>query len=322
MSIGLEMSKMFYTELGKPMIDMDFSLYKKSMAFGLVGQGSECLSYDDMISRDHDYAPGFCIWIPQSLKDEIGNNLQKAYDLLSMNDFLIKHKDKFNLYLRDVFMTGARANRIGVHSIEEFFFEHTGITHAPETFEDWTKTHPMFISEVVNGEVFDDYLGEFSKIRNKWLSYYPEDILKKKVAANCAMAAKTGQFNYKRSLDRDDLYSAYNCSVEFIKKISAVLYLLNKKYMPYYKWVFRGMDEFSICTDAVPLLKNLTQLTEKDSDKKIALIEQISSIVIKELKNRDWSNGDTDYLLDHAKIIMKTIKDNNIASMNIFVGED
>lgn len=322
MKIGLEMSKIFYTEYGKPMIDMEFGSYKNSMAFGLVGQGSECFGYDDEISRDHDFAPGFCIWIPQSLKDEMGQKIQHSYDILPINDFLISHKDEFNLNLRDVFMTGARANRIGVHSIEEFFFEHTGITHEPETFEDWTKAHPMFISEVVNGEVYEDNLGEFSKIRNKWMSFYPEDILKKKVAANCAMSAKTGQFNYKRSLDRKDLYSAYNCCVEFIKKISATLYLLNNKYIPYYKWVFRGMDDFTICTDAVPLLKELTQYTEKDSDKKIQLIEQISIIIIKELKQRSWSNGCTDYLLDHAKIIMKTIKDKNIASMNLFVGED
>lgn len=322
MSQGLLMSKKFYYEYGKPMITMEYSSYKGSMAFGLVGQGSECFSYDDMISRDHDFAPGFCIWIPQRLKDEMGERIQKSYDLLPINEFLISHKDEFNLYLRDVFMTGARGNRIGVHSIEEFYFEHTGITHVPETFEDWTKAHPMFISEVVNGEIFEDNLGEFSKIRNKWISFYPEDILKKKVAANCAMSAKTGQFNYKRSLDRKDLYSAYNCSVEFIRKISAVLYLLNNKYIPYYKWVFRGMEDFSICTDAVHLLKELTQYTEEDSDKKIALIEKISGIVITELKQRGWSNGSTDYLLDHARLIMKTIKDKNIASMNIFVGED
>lgn len=316
------MSKKFYIEYGKPMIEMEYKPYLKSMAFGLVGQGSECFCYDDMISRDHDFAPGFCIWIPQKLKDEIGEQIQRSYDLLPVNDFLISHKDEFGLNLRDVYMTGARENRVGVHSIEEFYFEHTGITYAPLTFEDWTKTHPMFISEVVNGEVFDDYLYEFSNIRNKWISYYPEDILKKKVAANCSMSAKTGQFNYKRSLERNDLYSAYNCCVEFIKKISAVLYLLNNKYIPYYKWVFKGMDDFTVCRDAICMLKELTEYTEKDCDKKIELIESISGVVIKELKQREWSNGTTDYLLDHARIILKTIKDEQIRNMNIFIGED
>ena len=322
MSQGLLMSKKFYLEYGKPMIDLEFSSYKNLMAFGLVGQGSECFGYDDDISKDHDFAPGFCIWITESLKSEIGDKLQQAYDRLPVNDFLIKHKDEFNLYLRDVYMTGARANRVGVHSIEEFYFEHTGITYLPVTFEDWTKAHPMFISEAVNGEVYDDYLGEFTKIRNKWIEFYPEDILKKKIAANCGMAAKTGQFNYKRSIDRNDIYSAYNCSVEFVKKISATMYLLNNKYIPYYKWVFKGMEDFTVCVDAVPLLKDLIKLTEKDSEKKIELIEKISSIVIDEIKNRSWSDGHTDYLLDHARLIIKTIKDNSIASMNIFIGED
>ena len=44
--------------------------------------------------------------------------------------------------------------------------------------------------------------------------------------------------------------------------------------------------------------------------------------IIKELVNRGWSSGYSDYLLDNAKLVMKTIDDTEIASWNIFVGED
>lgn len=322
MGKGLTMSKMFYEEYGKAMIDSEFSSYKQYMAFALVGQGSECIDCDDDISTDHDYAPGFLILLPQFMIKEIGNKIQNAYDSLPINEFLIKHIDIFNITLRDVYMTGARKNRIGVHSIEEFYFEHTGITHSPISYVDWTKAHPMFISEAVNGEVFDDYFSEFTKIRNEWLKFYPIDILKQKVAANCAMAAKTGQFNYKRSLKRNDLYQAYECAAEFVKKTIAIIYLLNNEYMPYYKWLFKKMDNFTVCKEAIPLLKEFTQYTEQESEKKIDLIEHISSIIIEELKNRNWSMEKTDYLLDHAKSIKNNIEDEKIKNMNLFVGED
>ena len=219
-------------------------------------------------------------------------------------------------------MTGARSHRVGVHSIEEFYFEHTGMTKAPVTTQEWLATPMMHLSEAVNGKVFRDPSGEFSSIRNVWEGYYPENVLKKKVAADLAMAGKTGQFNYVRSIKRGDIGAAYCCVTEFIYKITAALFLLNGRYMPYYKWRFRAMKEFTtLSCVAEPLLK-LSQMSEEESPGKVDLIEEISGSIVKELVKRGWSSGYSDYLLDNAKLVMKTISDTEIASWNVFVGED
>ena len=61
---GLELSKKYYLEYGLPMLERDFAQYLPFLAIGLVGSGSECLGYDDEISTDHDFEPGFCIFYP------------------------------------------------------------------------------------------------------------------------------------------------------------------------------------------------------------------------------------------------------------------
>ena len=319
---GLKISEVFFEEYGLPMLEKDFAEYKDQIAAGLVGQTSECFGYDDYISRDHDYAPGFCLWLPEELKKKIGDDLQKAYDDLPVQDFILNHRADVGMAEPSRIMTGARSHRVGVHSIEEFYYEHTGMTHAPETTEDWLATPQMHIAEAVNGKVFRDPSGEFTAIRNVWEGFYPEDVLKKKVAADLAMAGKTGQFNYDRSIKRGDIGAAYCCVTEFIYKISAALFLLNGRYMPYYKWRFRAMKDFTTLKCAVEPLMKLTQLSEEVSSDKINLIEDISGMVIKELVGRGWSSGHSDYLLDNAKLVMKTIKNSEIASWNVFVGED
>ena len=300
----------------------DYPEYKDKIAVGLAGQGSECFGYDDVVSRDHDYAPGFCLWVPEFIEKKIGDELQKAYDELPVNEFLEKHKAEIGMEPGSSLMTGARKHRVGVHSIEEFYTERTGIAGFPEKTEDWIETPMMYLAEAVNGKVFTDPLGKFTAIREAWAGFYPDSLIKKKVAANCGMAGKTGQFNYERSIKRGDIQAAHDCCEEFIHKASAAIFLLNRTYMPYYKWRARAMEDFKICKEAVKLLSKLTQLNESKHEKKTELIEKISMDIIKELTSRTWSWGYSDYLLDHAKNIMTIIPDREIASWNVFVGED
>ena len=61
---GLELSRAYFEEYGRPMLEKDFPQLLPFLAAGLTGSGSECFGFDDNISQDHDFEPGFCLFLP------------------------------------------------------------------------------------------------------------------------------------------------------------------------------------------------------------------------------------------------------------------
>ncbi len=73
---GLELAKRYYEEVGRPMLERDFPELLPRLAAGLVGEGSECLGFDDAISQDHDFGAGFCLWFSAEDYNQYGNALR------------------------------------------------------------------------------------------------------------------------------------------------------------------------------------------------------------------------------------------------------
>ena len=79
---GLKLAKKFYEEVGAKMIHEKFPEYEDKIAVGFVGEGSERFGFDDRYSIDHDFGPGFCMWVTKTVYSEIGEQLQEEYDKL------------------------------------------------------------------------------------------------------------------------------------------------------------------------------------------------------------------------------------------------
>ena len=242
---GMELSRKYFDEYGLPMLKQKFPQYIDKMAAGLAGEGSECLGFDDEYSQDHDFGAGFCIWLPDDLYRSIGAEIQKEYDRLPETYMGISRN-----------ITAMNPGRTGAMSTEDFYFRYTGLRRAPQDNMEWFRIPEHFLATVTNGQVFMDRLGQFTDIRTALLGYYPEDVLRKKLAARCAVMAQAGQYNYPRCIKRGERSAAYLACAEFIKAALSAVYLLNRRYMPFYKWSFRG-------TDDLPLLKKRSFCSQK-----------------------------------------------------------
>jgi hypothetical protein len=152
---GLELARRFFTEAALPAFKEKAAERLGSMAFGLAGAGSECYGFDDEISRDHDWGPRLCIWIPEEFCREEGEKLQRIYEQLD---------PVFHGY-GPVRRVDTRQRHDGILSIARFFRSHLGTARAPETLRDWLLLPEEGLSLCTNGEVFQDPLGSFTCMR-------------------------------------------------------------------------------------------------------------------------------------------------------------
>ena len=297
---GLALSESYYREWGERMIAGKYSRYQPRIAVGLVGEGSDCYGFDDEISMDHDWGPGFCLWLTSADYEIIGKDLRNDYDALP---------SEFLGYRRITSRFGTE--RVGVQTIDSFFMRHIGLPHAPETDMQWLRLPEERLSVCTNGMVFEDQLGEFSKIRNNLLAFYPEDIRLLKMAARCRSCAQAGQYNYPRSLRRGDRVAAQFAETLFCADIISLVFLLNRRYTPFYKWRHRAVQDIPVLGQFI-YQKIIGLMDSRDFPTKINLIEEISAKVIVELRHQDLSDAVGDFLLDHGASIQQRIQDSTI----------
>jgi len=292
---GLELSKRYFYDIVLPEFEKSLKNILPLCAFGLVGEGSECYGYDDKISQDHDFGPSVCIW-------------------LKKNDYL-KHKDKINEVLRVLPKTylGFQelkesewgSDRRGLLNVEDFCFKFLGSSKAPETIAEWQKIPETALATVTNGEVFLDNLGEFTKIRNELLNYYPEPMRQNKIATRLMNISQHGQYNYIRCLKRNDLVAANQCLYLFVDEVIHLVFLLNRRYKIFYKWSNRALLDLKI------LGKEIHKLLEDMvfAQNKIPYVRKICKALADELRNQKLTNCESEFLGDLGVDIQKNIDD-------------
>ena len=307
---GIELSEKFYLEYGEPMLRESFPELMGLLAIGLAGSGSECLGYDDEVSQDHDFEPGFCIFLPdETVVDRKAEfRLERAYTKLP---------EEFMGYKRSA-LKPVGGNRHGVIRMSEFFKSKTGNERGELSLADWFFVPEQSLLEATNGKVFYDGLGEFSAIRER-LSYMPEDVRLKKLAGNLLIMGQAGQYNYVRCATRGESGAAQLALAEFTKSALNVIFLLNKRYIPYYKWSFRALGELNKLSQLGESLEYLISSgnTPKELERKRAEIEAVCAAVSRELVSAGLSDFRGNEAEAHAYAVNRKIQDGNIRNLHI-----
>lgn len=307
---GMEIAKAFYHEYGEPMLREKFPEILPFMAVGLLGRGSECLGFDDEVSRDHDFEPGFCVFLPgeEIVDRRTAFLLERAYAGLP----------KEFMGLRRAVISPVGGARHGVLRTAEFMTDLVGSSDGRLDLTGWMTVPDHALTEALSGEIFTDPYGEVTAIRER-LRRQPVDVKRKKLAGYLLLMGQSGQYNYKRCLAHGETAAAQLAVTEFVKSTMSVVFLLNNTYQPYYKWSFRAMRALPRLSLEAELLEYLlTSDNEPETAKeKYDVIEGIASDVIDELMEQGLTEAICADLEKHAYSVNDQIADAYIRNLHI-----
>ena len=297
---GLELSEEFFFIEGLPALKQKFPDIEEKAAFGLCGEGSDCFGYDDEISRDHDWGPGFCVWMEKPVFDLFGEEAEEVYRSLpgSWKGFKTRLAEK--------------NKRTGIFEISSFYKRLTGLEEVPGTNLQWWGIRDFNLAAATNGRIFIDKPGSFSKFRDG-LMRLPDEVRVKRIAEYLLKAGQSGQYNYYRALKRGDRPAAMIALSRFSEFAMKMIYCLNSKYPPYYKWLYRGLKELELLGKELrPIFYALG--TETDSGD---AVERISRRIIITIREQGLSDSDSDFLPDHIQSLHERISDRELALLNL-----
>ncbi len=301
---GLELSRGFWEELLRPAMEEACPVLLERVAVGLCGGGSDCLGYDDEISRDHAFAAGCMVFLPEEDERNYGFRLSTVYDRLprEFRGVAAEHRSRMG------------DGRYGVKTLEGFFRPFTGLPGAPETWRQWMRIPACSLAAATAGEVFYDGPGAFTRIREELRTGMPEDVRVKKIAARAALMAQSGQYNFSRCLRHGETAAARLAAGEFVRECLGMIFLLNRRHMPFYKWAFRALGELDVLSEQKTALEEI--LDEPTQER----IEEVSAAVIETLRTQGLTEGHWDFLEPHAYEIMKHIENPEIAGLHVMEG--
>ncbi len=282
---GLELSEAFYAYAVQKGLFEAVPPLTGRMAIGLVGEGSECFGFDDVFSADHDFGPGFCIWLSHEDYQIYGKQLKKFYDELP-NSFMGYERTTVN-----------GEGRVGVWDMDDFFRKYVGYRSISDVYEESNYLSQIpedGMSVILNGRIFYDPSGAFTKRRNAFQNAFTDSFWQQRIALTLIELGKFGQYNYPRCMKRGDYVTAQMILYKYIESLLKLVHYVNHVFPPYYKWLKKSaskLDKLAVLADLTNALADFADgrsAWKEDatgaSDKIVGTVEIIAGLIIAELR--------------------------------------
>ena len=254
---GLELSRRFYWEIVRPILDAHVPGLRHAAA--LIGSGSETLGFDDEQSTDHHWGLRLQIFLgendyaqrAETISTILSERLPYEYLEYSTN-FSAPDPDDNNTQLQTRIECGPVNHMVTTLTVAGYVERYLGfdIRHLPEA-ADWLSFPMQKLRTFTGGEVYHDDIG-LQTIRDRF-AFYPHDVWIYLMAAGWARIGQEEHLMGRAGSVGDEIGSALIAS-RLVRDIMRLCFLMERQYAPYAKWFGTAFGQLRCAHEMMPAL--------------------------------------------------------------------
>lgn len=248
---GLELSRRFYEEAVRPLLDEFFP--HLSYAAALIGPGSEILGFDTEMSMDHDWGARLFLLLKEEdakLREALSNLLSQRLTatFLGFPVHLPTPPDRLRIRFMMPVLEGPIQHRVIPITLRAFVRGQFGYDlDQPLQAVDWLTFPSHSLGEITAGAVYYDGVGELTTLRSR-LTWYPHDVWLYLLASGWERIGEEEHLMPRAGFVGDELGSALIGS-RLVRDIMNLCFLMEKQYAPYPKWFGTAFKRLRCASD-------------------------------------------------------------------------
>ena len=255
---GLELSRRFYLELVRPLLDEHFPGLAHAAA--LIGYGSEVLGFDTAMSMDHAWCPRVLLFLREQdtslaepIKAMLGRALPREFLGFPLDTMPVPGEPRSFWMKPDG--EGPVDHKVIPVTLRAFIQDNLDWDMAqPLTPVDWLSISSQLLGAIITaGAVHFDGVGELTALRAQ-LAWYPRDVWLYLLACGWARIGQEEHLMPRAGSAGDELGSALIAS-RLARDVMSLCFLMEKRYAPYPKWFGSAFRKLACAAQISPHLE-------------------------------------------------------------------
>jgi hypothetical protein len=234
---GLELSRAFYVEAVKPIIDADFPSLRYTA--GLIGPGSEVLGFDTEMSSDHCWGPRMILFLQEEelrISPDIDNALRRKLpgEIRGYSTHRGEPDPNDNGTWRLEAPNGEINHGVQIETLRKYVLDYFGFDIEKDIDAvDWLTFPSQKLRTLSSENIFHDDIGVRDVLDR--FAYYPHDVWLYLLSAGWTRVSQEEHLMGRAGSVGDEIGSAIIAS-RIVRDLMNLCFLMERQYAPYPKW--------------------------------------------------------------------------------------